>query len=191
MAYAKALTGYSAARKTGGAYNAGGQSFYRINNGTTQDIFKGDDVKVTLGYIQRCSAVGDFALGVFDGCEYIDPISKRPVYSEFWSSATSAGGDGIVQAAVLDDPGQTFYIQADASVTVQDVGYNFDLTIGAGSTNTGRSGFGLKATSRATTIKRCRLIGIKKVPGNAFGDANPIVEVKIIAHANARLSAGV
>ncbi len=189
MALTKALNGFTPARRIGGAGHNGSNT-YRIANGLTQNIFRGDDVKTTLGFIQRCSAVGDFAIGVFDGCYYIDPVTKKPTWSSYWTSGTSAA-DAAPMANVVDDPNATFFIQADASVTTGDVGLNFDLTIGDGSTITGRSGFGIKASTRGTAHKRVRVLDIKKVPGNAFGDATPVVEVKIAMNAMNRVSAGV
>ena len=190
MSLAKNLSGLTPARRLGGAPNGGGQNLYRIANGLAQDLFAGDPVKLTVGVVQRCSATTDFAMGVFMGCKYVDPNSKRPTWSQMWTSATSSA-DGTPYAYVVDDPNATFFIGSDASVTLGDTGLNFPVTLGTGNTFTQRSGYGLKAASRATTSALLRVLGIKQVPGNAFGDPFPIVEVKFVQDQQTRVSAGV
>ena len=92
-------------------------------------------------------------------------------------------------AIVNDDPASTYIIQADATVTLGDVGMNYTVTLGAGSTLTGRSCFGLKVAGRATASAMLQVIGLSNVPDNAFGDANPRVEVRLVQHVDSYTSA--
>lgn len=164
---------------------------YRINPaGYATAIFSGDPVLLTAGYLNKVSVSTDYIIGVFMGCKYNDPTTKKPTWSEYYPANTSVGTDPDgIQAMVVADPDATFAIQADASVSVGDVGLNFDVTLGAGSTLTGRSGIGLKAGSRASTSQLLRVVDIYETPDNAFSDAYPIVEVEIVQHRTARLSA--
>ena len=70
-----------------------------------------------------------------------------------------------------------------------DVGINYTVTLGAGSTLTGRSGFGLKVAGRKSTTAMLQVIGLSHVPDNAFGDANPKVEVRLVQHVDSYTSA--
>ena len=89
----------------------------------------------------------------------------------------------------MDNPASTYTIQADATVTAGDVGMNYTVTLGAGSTMTGRSGFGLKVAGRAATTAMLQVIGLSNVPDNAFGDVNPRVEVRLVQHVDSYTSA--
>jgi hypothetical protein len=53
---------------------------------------------------------------------------------------------------------------------------------------TGISGFGIIATSRQETTGMVRILDIYDEPGNAFSDANPKVEVRIVQHVDADVS---
>jgi hypothetical protein len=81
-------------------------------------------------------------------------------------------------------------VQADASVSVGDVGLNFALTVGSGSTLTGQSAFALDAGTRGNT-GLFRLVGIYETPDNAFSgtDPYPVVEVQIHQHYFTKTSA--
>jgi hypothetical protein len=101
------------------------------------------------------------------------------------------GGLSQPVAYVLDDANATFFIEADSSLSAGEIGLNFRVSAGAGSTITKQSGHNL-VTASATTSGHdatsadaqtmVRLLGIKEEPGNALGNANPLVEVQWIAH---------
>ena len=80
MALSKALNGATPAKMRGSAPNSGGMDRYRIANGFASDIFTGDIVKVSAGTVQPLATTTDRAVGVFMGCEYVDPTSKRPIW---------------------------------------------------------------------------------------------------------------
>lgn len=180
--------GLRASRKKGGNPNANGVNRYRINPaGNAGNIFKGDPVKtLTTGYITQASATTDYVTGRFMGCMYNDSTTKRPTWSMYYPANTSVGTDplGIV-AFVADDVAETMVIQADASLSVGDIGLNFDVTVSAGSTFTYNSGFALKAASRKATTALLRVVDIFDSPDNALTGANgafPLVEVKWVQH---------
>ena len=189
MALSKALNGAVPARMRGSSPNSGGQNRYRIANTFASSIFTGDIVKVSAGYIQPIATTTDFAQGVFMGCEYVYPVSNRPVYGKYWPGGTSSV-DAKPYANVVDDPSAIYVMQADATVSIGDVeSANFAVTLGSGSTLTGRSGFGIKVATRDTTISQMvRVVGSYDIPGNELGDANPKVLVRIVQHIDAQVS---
>jgi hypothetical protein len=183
----KALNGFVPSRRRGSGANSTGSSRYRIANATGSNIFYGDLVTLDGGYAEVIVTTTNYAAGAFQGCEYIDPVTKQPTFSNYFpSGVSSAVGD--VTAFVVDDPAATYIVQADASVSVGDINLNFDVTLGAGSSFTGVSGFGIKAASRVQTTAMVRVLDIYGEPGNNFSDANPKVEVRIVQHVDADVS---
>ena len=84
----------------------------------------------------------------------------------------------------MADTDMTYYVMADASCSAGDMYLNFALTLGAGNTATGISGFGLKAATRVATTAPVKAVGVKDIPGNdidvATERAFPIMAVKIL-----------
>jgi hypothetical protein len=185
MSASKALFGMVPLRKVGSNYNSTAQTQYDIANATASNIFHGDLVTIADGYITPIATTTDYAVGVFVGCEYTDPVSKQPTFSHYFPANTSSAIGNPV-GFVVDDPYASFMIQADASVTAGDINsQNFEVTLGSGSTVTGNSGFGIKASSRATTTKAVRPIALIDEPGNALSGTDgafPKLEVKIVQH---------
>ena len=185
MSSSKALNGFVPMRMAGSGYNTTGMTKYDIANNTASNIFFGDVVKTASGFLTPIATTTDYAVGVFMGCEYIDPTTKQLTFSRHFPANTSSAIGNPV-GFVADDPYASFMIQADASVTAGDINsQNFEVTLGAGSTVTGNSGFGIKAASRATATKAVRPIAMVHEPGNALTGADgafPKLEVKIVQH---------
>lgn len=188
MALSLAPFGLRSARNKGSGANSKGYSTYNINPaGFAGNIFSGDAVNIPVGgYVAPVSANAANALGAFMGCRYNDPTTKRPTWSMYYPANTSVGTDPFgIQAFVDDNTNGTWLVQAGASVSAGDVmAYNFALSLGAGSTVTGVSGFTLAAASRSTAAAsgspNFRIIGLYKTPDNAWSDPNAIVEVVIV-----------
>ena len=185
MSAAKALNGFRVARKRGSGSNSTGFSEYRIANGFATNIFMGDPVFTTItGFIEPMVTVTrDTLKGIFLGCRYTDPVTSKPTWSKYWPASTSSG-DSTPYAFVADDGANTYFVQGDVSISVGDVGLNFQVTVGAGSTVTGRSGFGLDSATRTTsaTDMQFRVIGLENIPGNAWSDGFTRVEVVFLQH---------
>jgi len=185
MSASKALFGMVPLRKVGSNYNSTAQSQYDIANATASNIFHGDLVTIADGFITPIATTTDYAVGVFVGCEYTDPVSKQPTFSHYFPANTSSAIGNPV-GFVVDDPYASFMIQADGAVTAGDINsQNFEVTLGSGSTVTGNSGFGIKASSRATATKAVRPIALIDEPGNALSGTDgafPKLEVKIVQH---------
>ena len=194
MTTTKALNGLTPSRRFAGGANTTQTRNYRIASGTASNIFTGDLVHIRLGNIDVVSAnTGDVdaPIGVFMGCYYEE--DGEPKWRDFWPTGTSASN---AYAIVCDDPQATFEIQADASCTVGDImELNFPVTRGAGSTFTGRSGFGLKVAGTSGVAGMVRIIDFVDAPGNDIDNTSerafPICEVQLIHHQLTQVSSGV
>ena len=194
MTTTKALNGLTPSRRYAGGANTTQTRNYRIASGTASNIFTGDLVHIRLGNIDVVSAnTGDVdaPIGVFMGCYFEE--DGEPKFKDFWPTGTSASN---AYAIVCDDPQATFEIQADASCTVGDImELNFPVTRGAGSTFTGRSGFGLKVAGTSGVAGMVRIIDFVDAPGNDIDNTSerafPICEVQLIHHQLTQVSSGV
>ena len=194
MTTTKALNGLTPSRRYAGGANTTQTRNYRIASGTASNIFTGDLVHIRLGNIDVVSAnTGDVdaPIGVFMGCYYEE--DGEPKWRDFWPTGTSASN---AYAIVCDDPQATFEIQADASCTVGDImELNFPVTRGAGSTFTGRSGFGLKVAGTSGVAGMVRIVDFVATPGNNIDNTSerafPICEVQLIHHQLTQVSSGV
>ena len=191
MTTTKALSGLRPSRRRGGAPNGSGMNEYPIASGTTPALYNGDIVSQSGGYVVALVTITQKAIGVFTGCRYVE--NGEPKWSNFWTAALSATD---AKAMVVDDPQATFEIQADSSVSIGDIngGFNFNVTLGSGSTVTGRSGYGLKAATRTTASAMIRPISVIDIPGNnidvAAERAFPKLEVRLVRHYDAYVCAG-
>jgi len=188
MTTSKTLSGLTPSRIAGAAYNTQGTNEYPVSTGYSSNIFMGDIVKVVSGYVQVITSTEDFARGVFMGCRYVQ--NGEPKWSRYWPANTSASE---IYAQVVDEAATTYLIQADASLSIGDINsQNFAVTLGAGSTVTGKSGFGIKAAGRTTGAAMVRPVAVFDVPGNDIlvpaEQAFPIVEVRIMQNADRYIS---
>ena len=194
MTTTKALNGLTPSRR----YSAGGNTVqtrnYRIASGTASNMFTGDVVMVKEGNTTPVT-VGNGnvnpPIGVFMGCFFEE--NGEPKFRQFWPANTSASN---AYAIVCDDPQATFEVQCDASSSVGDImEHNFEATLGAGSTFTGRSGVGLDISTRTSGVGGMfRIIDFVDTPGNDIDNgaeaAFPIAEVQLIHHQLTRVSTG-
>ena len=160
-----------------GKVGSGGQ-----NMGTTRDnveekygtaIVKGDHLLRSTGYVIKGTASGATILGVFNGCFYIDPTSKKPTYSNYYpgsinvTSAGSISGSTNIDAYIYDDPYMLFEAQCDGTIAKTDIGKNTDTVLTAGSTVNGLSKNEIDDSTEATTAGlQVKIIGITKDPEN-------------------------
>ena len=153
-------------------------SQYSIVTGYSSNILQNQPVKIhTDGSIQA-AAIGDRFIGTFQGVEYTSSDGKRLV-SNKWTAST-AGTD--IVAWVTLDPTIVYEIQANATMTIANIGEQYDFTvITAGSTTTGLSQMMLDVSS-TTTNASMRVIGLNPGADNAWGDNFPIVQVQISQH---------
>ena len=155
---------------------------YQIADNQAGTIFQGDLVVLTGGFISKfLPASHTAAVGVFNGCNYNDPTTGKPTFSNFYPGSVNITS-GQISADVLDDPNQLFLIQCDADFVAADVGKNADVIGTGGSTTNGISTMELNSSTLATTAAlNLKVVGLYNDVNNAFG-TNAVVVVKINEH---------
>lgn len=164
------------------ATGAQAQYGYEIADNQSGAIYQGDLVTVYDGYLVKfLPATHTAAVGVFNGCQYIDPTTGKPTWKNYYPGSVNITAGKIV-ADVIDDPAQLFLIQVDASVAQAQVGFNADVIGTGGSTTTGVSTMELNSgTIAKAAALNLKIVGLYDVPGNSFG-TNAVVVVKINEH---------
>ena len=173
MANIDAAFGLRPIGKVGSGVQNMGTTMYTIEDNYGTAIFKGDHVLQSGGYVIKGTASGATILGVFNGCFYIDPTSKKPTYSNYYpgsinvTSAGSISGSTNIDAYIYDDPYMLFEAQCDGTIAKTDIGKNTDTVLTAGSTVNGLSKNEIDDSTEATTAGlQAKIIGITKDPEN-------------------------
>ena len=167
-----------------------GTSKYKIADGYGTAIFKGDIVKLVAAGTIQLSSVTDVAnVGVFNGCFYNDPTTKKPTFSNYYpGSITPSSGD--IEAFVYDDPNMLFEIQDNGTLGQTAIGDNADHVAGTGSTVDGQSRNTLGSAAGGTA--QLRIIRISEDPDNSdLASANANFIVKFNEHLYYNNGAGV
>ena len=156
---------------------------YLIADNQSGAIFQGDLVTLKSGFIVKFDAtLHTVAVGVFNGCNYTDPTSGKPTWSNYYPGSVNITS-GQITAEVVDDPNQLFLIQADEDIVQADFGKQASILYAAGSTVNGVSGTTLDSSTIAETATLVlTLVGVFTKPGNALGENYTQVIVKINAH---------
>lgn len=156
---------------------------YLIADNQSGAIYQGDLVTLSGGYVVKFDAtLHTVALGVFNGCNYINPTTGKPTWSPFYPGSVNITS-GVITADVIDDPNQLFLIQADEDVVQADIGLNAAIAYSAGSATTGVSGTELDSSSIANSAGLVlKIVGAYNAPDNTLGENFVNVIVKINAH---------
>ena len=156
-----------------------GTTKYRITNGSTAVIYKGDLVTLASGVIAVAGGTTNTLLGVFNGCFYNDPTTQKPTWKNYYPDNITPTV-GVIDAYIYDDPSKLFEVQSTGSITyVAAVGRNVDTTYTAGNTINGQSKVEMTATA-GTGTAQLRVVGISEDPDNsdaASANANWIVKI--------------
>ena len=184
----------------GSGVNSTGVTQYEIASDNTNAIYQyGIVVPTSAGVIDYAGATDGGttqALGVLMGVEYVDSVSKKPVYKNYWpgSGSVSVDTNYPVKAFVADNPDQLFKVASDATLTdrataLAGVFANASLGTSArlGSASTGVSSAALDVSSIATTATLpLRIVGVMEDPANEdFAAAGIPLIVRLNAHFNA------
>jgi len=158
--------GFKPINLIGGQVFSGSTRNLPIQYGYATNIFFGDVVAITRGFVTRITlttggsaatgAVGYGLTGIFLGCSFTDPVTKQKRFSQFWPASTLAG-DAV--AIVTDDPDTVFkaaVVTAQGGTTIGSaatamIGLNIAGSDLAGNVSTGDSSNGVLSTSAATT----------------------------------------
>lgn len=184
----------------GSGANSTGLTTYEIASNNTNAIYNGAIVvPLAAGVIDQAgdTAGGTTqALGVLMGVEYVDSVTKKTTFLNYWpgSGSVSVDTNHPVKALVADNPNQLFKVASDASLTnrataLATVFANASLGTSArsGSTATGRSSAALSVSSVNTTATLpLRIVGILDDEANSdFTAAGIPLIVRLNAHFNA------
>jgi hypothetical protein len=155
---------------------------YLIEDNQAGAIYQGDLVTIVGGYVVKFApGTHSAALGVFNGCNYIDPSTGKPTWKNFYPGSVNITA-GTIQCDVLDDPNQLFLIQADEDIVQADIGKNADVIGTGGSSTTGLSSMELDSSTIADTAAlNLKIVGLWNAPENELGDF-AVVVVKINEH---------
>lgn len=155
---------------------------YEIADNQSGAIYQGDLVTIVNGYVVKfLPATHAAALGVFNGCFYIDPTTGKPTWKNFYPGSVNIT-EGKITADVIDDPSQLFIVQADGVIAQANIGKNADVIGTGGSSVTGVSTMELNtATIADAAALNLKIVGLWNVPGNELGEF-AVVVVKINEH---------
>jgi len=170
-------------RKLDGTPLVGAQNRYTIASGLAGAIFQGEMVEpLTSGNIQRHGPnTSDAVVGVFNGCFYTDPTTKKPTFSNFYPGGIAASD---ITAFIIDDPDAVFLVDADEAFTRADLFRNYSVTNTTGVTTTGisKQQLDVSASGTATTFA-LQAIDICQDPENSdTGTSNANILVRINNH---------
>jgi hypothetical protein len=155
---------------------------YLIADNQTGAIFQGDLVTIDNGFLVKFNNTNHtVAVGVFNGCNYIDPSSGKPTWKNYYPGSVNITAGEIV-ADVIDDPNQLFIIQNAGTPAQVNLGTNADITASTtGSTTTGVSNMTMSGTFTENAAANLKAVGLWNVPGNEMGEYAVLV-VKINEH---------
>ena len=170
-------------RKLDGTPLVGAQNRYTIASNYGTAIYQGDLVEpLTSGNIQKHGAnTSDAVVGVFNGCFYTDPTTKKPTYSNYYPGSIAASD---ITAFIVDDPDAVFLVDADAAFTRADLFKNYSVTNTTGVTQTGisKAQLDVSVSGTATTFA-IQAIDISQDPDNSdTSSANANILVRINNH---------
>jgi len=203
MANANTAYGLRPIGLVGNGVNSTGVTQYEIASNNTNAIYQYGLVTPTAaGVIDYAGATNGGttpALGVLMGVEYVDSVSKKPVWINYWpgSGSVSVDTNYPVKAFVADNPNQLFKVASDASLTDRATAQaavfaNASLGTSArtGSSENGNSNSALNVASIAVTATLpLRIVGIMDDEANSDYTAAGIpLIVRINAHFNANTS---
>ena len=155
---------------------------YQIASGQAGAIYQGDLVTIVNGSIVKFNnSDHTAAVGVFNGCNYVDPSSGKPTWKNFYPGGITVTS-GVISAEVLDDPNQLFLIQAEGTPTQAAIGKNADITASTGgSAVTGVSAMTVGTSFVNNADRNLKVVGLWEAPGNSMGEFAVLV-VKINEH---------
>ena len=156
---------------------------YVIADNQSGAIYQGNLVTLVGGFLVRyVSGTHATAVGVFNGCSYVDPTTGKPTWKNYYPGSVNITS-GQILADVIDDPNQLFLIQADEDIVQADIGQNAAVAYTAGSNITGISAMELDSSTILTTNTLVlKIVGLYNAPNNTIGENFAQVVVKINAH---------
>jgi hypothetical protein len=178
MANSDTPMGFVPYRHLGGGVIRAAQG-YKLDGGYATDLFRGDAVVLTSGYIARAADNSATILGIVKGFKY-RASDGSIVITDRWIASTATLGDEDVEVEVYTDPMISYKCQSDTGTAYVDATHKggvFDVELDhAGSTVTGQSGMELDLNDTGTG--QFLVVGLIDEPNNAAG-VNAKLEVLI------------
>lgn len=156
-------------------------------------IFRGDPVAFnTDGNIIPVSSQSAAVLGIFWGCEYVNPaggLRSLPVKSLYWPGVSLANTAVTVTAFVIEDPDVRFLVAelgSTAAISKSNIGNNVQWNAGAGgNTATGISSYviddGNITTTNTLPFRIVDLYSTTACPGVNGADDTTIYNWAVVA----------
>ena len=131
MANQDAAFGFRQVGGLGSRPTSNGTSKYVIKSGQTGAIYAGDVVTfgdgtakyegggvIPQGYIGSSETDAARNVGIFNGCFYVDPTTRKPTFNNYWPGdvATTSPAAGAT-AFVYDNPDDLFEVQSSGTLT--------------------------------------------------------------------------
>jgi hypothetical protein len=173
--------GYKPLNLIGGQVFSGSTRYLPIQYNYNTNIFYGDAVVLSRGFITRASIASGTGLnqvtGIFLGCYGTNPTTKQPTYSQYYPANTAAGD---TMAIICDDPDTVFKgVMCTSGTTIGSaalamVGQNVGgITTNAGNANTGDSANALlvPTATPVTTTLPFRIIDVVRDTEVSLGSA--------------------
>lgn len=161
MSNVNAPNGFRPLGKNDGSAFTGALHTYRVANAYNTNIFLGDAVKFLTTGVIALAAAGDQIRGIFAGCEYLDAAGVLQK-SKYWPASQALFGANAQNSfmKIIDDPNMEFEVQMNAAMAngQQDIGANYRLTLGTGSTLSGLSGAQLDYATLTTSADQFRVV---------------------------------
>jgi len=193
MANQDAPFGFRAVRMQGSGPSTNGQTQYLVANGYGTSIFQGDPVEMVAGgTVEVANGVADVVVGVFNGVNYVDVNTRKPVWSNYHAASTSSY-DGIIKAFVQDDPDQLFEVQVSGAFANANIGETANLVYTAGSTHSGTSKAEVNSSTYSTGANTAvKIVGLSGDPeNNDTSSDNCNIIVKFNKHLYSANTAGI
>ena len=184
----------------GSGVNSTGVTQYEIASDNDHAIYQyGIVVPLNSGFIDYAGAVDGGttqALGVLMGVEYVDSVSKKPVFKNYWPGSDSVSVDTNypVKAFVADNPDQLFKVASDASLvnragavgkTFKNAGLGSSARLGSASTGVSSASLDVSSIAAPGATLPLRIVGIMDDPANEdFAAAGIPLIVRLNAHFN-------
>jgi len=202
MANTTAPNGFVLAGFLDGRTGSLGQSAYQIASGYSSNIFSGDPVQLSAGYIIAGAGGTAAVAGVFVGCEYYNASVNKVTWSPYWPASTTVPTGTVITAYVIADPQATFNVQSSGSAAVTQAQTNSNIDYAGNSPAspaayqllTGQStAYANQANISTSTTYAFRILSLITAPPGANGtDTTSAYNRIIVAFNNQtfRLTAG-
>ena len=173
--------GLRPSRQLNGSPFINAQNRYRVATNNSTNIYQGDVViPFNSGTVGRAVAnTSTPAVGVFNGCFYTDPTTKKPTFSNFLPSSINASD---LVAFVIDAPDTVFEVNANAVFAVADIFKNFSINNVTGNTATGISLVQLDVANSGTDSTF--LVQAIDISGDVFNSDVTVSNANILVRIN-------